>query len=97
MAKVYVVNKSAHNFDPAKKYGELVFMSEGPVNRYATNNMARTFKEAMKDSNPEDHIVLCALNVMNSIACAVFAQKHGRLNLLLYKNGDYLERNLILQ
>jgi hypothetical protein len=33
---------------------------------------------------------------MNSIACAIFAHKHGRLNLLLYKEGIYIERNHVL-
>lgn len=96
MAKVYVVNKSSHDFSPAERYGELMFMSEGLMNRYATNNMHRIFSERMKDSSEEDYIVPCSLSVMNSIACAIFARKHGRLNLLLFKEGEYIERNLII-
>lgn len=96
MSKVFVVNKSAHNFSAAEEYGDLIFLSDGPMNRYATNNMYRLFKEAMKDSEPEDHIVPCSLNVMNSIACAVFAVKHGTLNLLLFKQGEYIERNMVI-
>lgn len=96
MAKVYVVNKSAHDFSPAKEYGELVYLSEGPINRYATNNMVREFMSKMEDSTDKDYIVPCSLNVMNSIACAIFAKRHGRLNLLLYRKGEYVERNLVL-
>lgn len=96
MAKVYVVNKSSHDFSPALQYGDLVFLSEGPMNRYATNNMVRLFEDGMKSSEPNDYIVPCSLNVMNSIACAIFAYKHGRLNLLLYKEGVYIERNHVL-
>jgi len=96
MRKVFIVNKSAHDFAPAKEYGELVFMSEGPMNRYSTNNMHRVFTDCMKDSGPEDFIVPCSLNVMNIIAGAVFARKHGRLNLLLFKEGEYIERNLVI-
>ena len=94
-AKVYIVNKSAHNFDPAKPFGDIIFLSEGPMNRYAVNNMIRQFTEIMKNSLPEDYIVPCSLNVMNSIASALFAHKHGKLNLLLYKDGDYIERNIV--
>ena len=90
---VYIVNKSSHDFSAAKKFGEIIFLSEGPMNRYATNNMYRVFSEVLKDSNKCDYIVPCALNVMNSIACAIFAHLHGGLNLLLYKSGDYIERN----
>lgn len=94
--KVYVVNKSSHDFSSAEKFGKLIFLSDGPMTRYSTNNMHREFKDVMKDSNSEDYIVPCALNVMNSIACALFAFKHGTLNLLLFKNGDYIERNHVL-
>ncbi len=96
MANVYVVNKSAHDFSSAEKHGKLIFLSEGQMNRYATNSMVRQFEVAMKDSSEKDYIVPCSLNVMNSIACAIFAHKHGRLNLLLFKDGDYIERNHVL-
>ena len=96
MAKVYVVNKSAHDFSDAQNYGEITFLSEGSINRYATNNIHRQFNELLSNSNSDDYIVPCSLNVMNSIACAIFAAKHGRLNLLLFKDGKYIERNLIL-
>ena len=90
---VYIVNKSSHDFSAAEKFGEVIFLSEGPMNRYSTNNMHRVFSDILKESNKGDYIVPCALNVMNSIACAIFAHLHGGLNLLLYKNGDYIERN----
>ena len=96
MSKVYIVNKSNHDFSAARKYGDLVFLSEGPMNRYSTNNMMRVFTERMKNSKPSDHIVPCSLNVMNSIACAIFARRHGTLNLLLFKEGNYIERNHVL-
>lgn len=96
MKRVYVVNKSAHDFGPAAKYGEVTFLSEGSMNRYATNSMMRLFKDKMKDSEGTDYIVPCSLNVMNSIACALFARKHGRLNLLLFKDGIYIERNHVI-
>lgn len=96
MPKVFIVNKSSHDFSPAEHYGELIFLSSGPMNRYSTNNMCRTFAEKMKGSKDNDYIVPCSLNVMNSIACAIFAHKHGKLNLLLFKSGSYIERNHIL-
>jgi len=90
---VYIVNKSSHDFRPAEKYGEVKFLSEGSMNRYATNSMIRQFSEVMQLSEPDDYIVPCSLNVMNSIACAIFAKKHGCFNLLLFKDGTYIERN----
>jgi hypothetical protein len=94
--RVFVVNKSSHDFGPAEQYGQVQFLSSGSMNRYATNSMVRLFEDSMKESEAEDYIVPCSLNVMNAIACAIFAHKHGRLNLLLYKDGVYIERNHIL-
>ena len=94
--KVYIVNRSSHDFSAAEAFGDVIFLSEGPMNRYSTNNMHRVFKDIMINSTEDDYIVPCALNVMNSIACALFAHKHGKLNLLLFKNCDYIERNHIL-
>jgi len=94
--RVYIVNRSTHDFSEAKRYGKVIFLSEGMMNRYSTNNMCRQFKQRMEESMEDDYIVPCSLNVMNSIACALFAKKHGRLNLLLFKNGVYIERNHVL-
>ena len=94
--KVFIVNRSSHDFSEAEKYGKKIFLSEGPMNRYSVNNMVRQFSERMKDSQPNDYLVPCSLNVMNSIASAILAHKHGRLNLLLFKQGIYIERNIVL-
>jgi hypothetical protein len=97
MPSVFIVNKSFHDFSEAEKYGKLSFLSDGSMDRYEVNNMARQFESYLKDSSPEDYIVPCSLNVMNSIACAMFAVRHNTLNLLLYKQGKgYIERNLKL-
>ena len=95
MPNVYVVSNSAHDFTEAKKFGKLIFLSEGAMNRYHCNNQHRQFMEHLKNSEPEDYILLCGLSVMNSIACAAFACKHDRLNLLLFRKGRYVERNIV--
>lgn len=97
MSKVYIVNKSAHDFSKAGKFGQLIYMTEGRMNRFGTNDMVRKFSDAMRNSKKDDYILLCSLNVMNSLACSVFARKHGTLNLLLYKEGEYVERNHIFE
>ena len=96
MTTVYVVNKSAHDFSGAEKYGELSFMTDGRMNRFGTNDMIRRFTDSMEKSTKDDYLLLCSLNVMNALACAVFARKHGTLNLLLFKDGEYIERNHVL-
>lgn len=96
MAKVFVVNKSAHDFSPAEEFGELVYLSEGSMNRYAVNSMVRRFTEHLGMSEPTDYILPCGFGTMNLIASAIFSAKHKRLNLLLFKDKRYVERNVIL-
>lgn len=97
MSKIYVVNNSGHNFSPAKDWGdEIIFLSEGRLNRYAINQMYRLFSEKLENSQPDDYILSTGLTQMNQVAAAIFARMHGTLNLLIYKDGGYVERKLIL-
>jgi hypothetical protein len=95
MTRVFIVNKSAHDFSEAEKYGELVFVTKGRLNRFSTNDMHRKAQDAFEGSEDSDWIVPCSLNVLNSIVCATFVAKHKKLNLLLFKDGKYIERNIV--
>jgi hypothetical protein len=94
--KVFIVNKSGHDFKDARRFGEFVYLSEGKMDRYAITSVYREFSSYLNDSDESDYILLTGLTSMCSIACAIFAYKHGCLNLLLYKNNRYIERRLIL-
>ena len=97
MATVYVVNRGAHDFSPAKQYGELVFMSEGTMSKYAMSNMHRTFMDFLKDSKPEDMILITSLTSMCCIATAIMTHLHGKVNFLLYKDERYVKRTINLK
>lgn len=92
--KVFIPNKGGHNYEPAAEFGTLVYVTEGTLNRFSTTNMYRAFIEAMEDSSPDDYYIPTSLNVISCIGAAVFARKHGRLNLLLYRQGEYVAREL---
>lgn len=93
-ARVYVVNKGPHNYQDAEQFGELVFCSEGTLDKLDTNNMYRELSSAMQDSIPEDWILVTSLATLCSVACALFAAKHGCVNLLVFHEGRYLPRML---
>lgn len=99
MRKVYIINRSVHDFSAATEYGELVYMSEGSINRFNTSRIYRLFYPILKDSHENDYILITGLTVMNLVAAFIFAMKHKRLNLLLFKSykgkKEYLERILI--
>lgn len=98
---VFVINKSSHDFSGAERFGNIVFMTEGSLPRFATSKMFRAFAPYIEASKPSDYILLSAMTVMCSIACAMFAAKHGRVNLLIYKpdpieTSKYVERVIII-
>jgi hypothetical protein len=95
LPKVYVISRSNHDFSEAEQFGELVFLSEGKMNRFSTNHIARCFEDAMKDCQPDDFILQTGLTVMNMIATAIFASKWKKLNLLIYSQGKYSPRSLV--
>jgi len=103
MKKVFVINRGCHDLRDAERYGEFVFLSEGAINRYAVANMYREFIQHLKESTKEDFLLITGLSVMSSLACAIFARMHGRINLLLYKasrtpdiEGHYIERTIVI-
>ena len=94
---VYIVNRSAHNFSPAEQFGELMFMTQGLINRFAISEIYRTFQEFLQNSKPEDYLLVSGMSSQLVVATAILAQKHGRVNFLLWKDGEYLERTLMLE
>lgn len=102
MRKVYIVNKGCHDHSDAQRFGELVYLSEGAINRYATSSMYREFMPKLLESSIEDFILPTGLTIMSNIACSMFTLIHGRLNMLIYKSsrrggpGRYVERTILL-
>lgn len=96
-SRVFVANRSAHDYSAATKYGELVYVTTGKQNKFAANSYARTWFDVLKDSKPTDYIILASMNIICGIGCAVFAMLHGRLNLLMWRSGQYIKRELLLR
>ncbi len=101
MRKVYVVSPSYHDYSSAEEYGELIYLSEQTLNKFATTSMMRLFESGLENSSPEDYILIAGAPVMTILASSVFAVKHGRLNLLLFKasasGNKYEARTIIME
>lgn len=97
MSKVFVTNRGGHDYSAALRFGELVYCTEGQLSKFDTGQMFRELTAAMQDSEPDDYILLTSLTTLCSVAAAIFAAKHGRVNFLIYKDDSYVERKLVLQ
>lgn len=98
MRKVLVINRSCHDFSKAERFGELIYLTKGNLNRYNISSMYRQFESEIKKSNENDLILLSGMTIMSTIASAMFAARHQRLNLLIWKSDkqDYIERTVEL-
>jgi hypothetical protein len=96
MARVYIVNRGGHDHSDAERFGKLIYLSEGPMNKYGVTQIYRQFAIVLANSSPEDYILPTGLSIMGHIACSIFVFLHGRLNLLLYKPSTkvYVERTV---
>lgn len=91
---VWIPNKAGHNFSDAERFGRLIYLTEGTVNRYSANSMYREFSEQMEGASSEDYLLVSSLSILNSIASGILSYKFGLVNYLLFKNGVYLERSV---
>lgn len=94
LPRVYVPNKSGHDYTNAWRFGDLIFCSDGYVNRKDIQSMYSELTKAMYKSEPSDYIMLTSLTSLCSIACSIFVHKHGVLNLLIFEDGEYISRTV---
>lgn len=92
--RVYVPNKGQHDYTDAWNFGELIFCTEGTINRKDLLTMHAELDNAMLDARNDDYILLTGLTSICVVACAIFASRFGRINLLIHDDGHYLERSL---
>ena len=85
IARVYIVNNSGHDFSDAERFGELVIMSEGIIDKFNVTSMLRIFQMYLKTSTKEDFILQSGPSIMNAVACAAFAARHQCINLLIWR------------
>lgn len=88
MPRVYIPNKTPHDFTKAEDYGDLVFIfGEERLNVYQPSTMLLRVREALAGSKPTDRIIVSGLPIVLSILTAEFALQHGRVNFLIFNGG----------
>ena len=96
MPKVYIPNRGAHNYSDAIHFGELVYITDGLINPMSTGFIFRKLADHLKDSKPEDYLLISGLPIMNIMAAAILGRMHGVLNLLVFHYGKYVKRTFVL-
>lgn len=93
LPKVFVPNRcDKYDLSDAGRFGEVVYLTEGPVRRTAVEDHYAAVRRGLQGSSPQDYVVVGSLSVLTALAASVFAAKHKRLNLLLWEQGQYIRR-----
>jgi len=96
--KVFIPNKSYHDFSSARRFGELIFLTEGFQDRHKINDQYRRIVEKMKDAGPGDYLLISGPITLNAIAASIMAYRFGRITYLVYdaETGRYVSKPIVL-
>ncbi len=96
--KVYAIN-NVHPGEPAKKHGEVVYLSEDTLEEKApptnpTTILNRAYPILAK-THRDDFLLLCGTKIENAIASAILSRMHGTVNYLIFhhRRKKYLVRS----
>lgn len=95
--KVYVVSDGGHDHSDAQRFGEIVFCTDSVIRKDDTAQMYREVKAAMVDAQSDDFILVSSLCSLCMIAAAIMADRFGEIHLLIFKDGKYISRDIILE
>lgn len=99
MPTVFITNKSGHDFTAARQFGTICFLTEEDrFSKFSINAIYREFSRALKNSGPDDYLLISGPSSMLVVAAAILGHMHGFLNVLVYdvKKGGYQERRIDL-
>lgn len=97
MPKVFIVSDGGHDYSDAKRFGELVFCTESVIRKDDIAQMYREIRQCMETAKAGDFLLVSSLASMCSVAAAILAFQFGEVHFLLYKDGQYVQRDLILE
>jgi hypothetical protein len=97
MRRVYVLNDGGHDYSDAERFGSIVFCTRGSLARWDISQMFRELKIAMLDASPDDFILVSSLASLVGVASAVMASRFGEVHYLIFKDGQYVQRDLMLE
>lgn len=97
MPKVFIVSDGGHDYSDAARFGELVFCTENVIRKDDIAQMYREIRQALEIASPGDFLLISSLTSLCSVAASILAFQFGEIHFLLYKDGQYVRRDLILE
>jgi hypothetical protein len=93
---VFIVSNGGHDYSDASRYGELRFCTERVIRKDDVSQMYRELNAAMLDAKPDDFLLVSSLTSLCSVAASILAARFGEVHFLIFRDGQYVQRDLIL-
>jgi hypothetical protein len=94
--KVFIVNNGGHDYSDAKRFGEIVFCTDSVIRKDDVAQMYRELSVALSEARHDDYLLVSSLTSLCMVATAILADRFGEVHMLLFKDGQYVDRELIL-
>lgn len=95
--RVFVTNYAGHDFEAAKQYGEIFWITKGYVSFQSLDRVKFLITEQVVKSDKEDWLLLSGTPIISVIATLVWFAIHRKVKLLVFdRKGDGKYRELII-
>lgn len=95
--RVYIVNNGGHDYSDAARFGDIVFCTEERIRKDDVAQMFRELSIALEQAEPDDLLLVSSLTSLCMVAASILSNRFGEVHFLLYKDGQYVVRDLILE
>lgn len=96
MRKVFILSDGGHDYSDAERYGEVVVCTTGVLPKNDINRLFRELENVLDESTPKDLILLTGPASLCAVASAMMASMHGEVHYLVFHDGQYFEKDLML-
>ena len=94
--RVYVSNFAGHDYADAQRFGELRPITMGFISFQSLDRVKFQIAEGIRDSRPEDFLVLSGTNIVNVLAALLWMSMHGKVRILNYDKSTHKYREIVL-
>ncbi len=92
--KVFIVSNGGHDYREAEKFGEVIFCTESVIRKDDIHQMFRELDQCLQQAERDDYLLISSLTSLCVVAAGILADKFGELHLLVYKDGEYVSKDL---
>jgi len=94
--RVWITNYAGHNYERAKSFGELRFVTKGSINFQSLDRLKFQVAQDLMEIQEDDFVLLSGTNIISVITCLLVYEKFGRINILNYDKYTDTYRVLVV-